>query len=762
MLENIFEIEDLRGLARSKLRDYETKTVNPRLVDELIAKGWIIDKKHSKSVRLRRPKSHGVLLEDRVWSLLYRMSFGLLSGNGGAGLSLSQDSNVKTQIDVLGIDNEIAVAVECKSAERLTKRPQFQEELGKHTLIRERLTNSVRKNYPVSFKRQVVLAMFISKVSLSDKDRQRAKDANVLIFDEKDLEYYESLVQHLGPAAKYQFFADMLPGKSIPGLAIRVPAVKTKMGGTNCYTFSITPEYLLKISYVSHRSKGKASDVNTYQRMVKRARLKKISEYINNDGIFPTNIVVNLEKNRVQFERAHQETSETLDPGSGILGWLDIRPAYKSAWIIDGQHRLFAYSGLEKAKKSRLSVLAFEGLLPSKQAELFIDINAKQKSVSPSLLQELYAELHWDAEEPQQRVRAIISKAIQMLDDDVGSPLYRRVQTADASKDFIRCITLTSVFGALEKTEFHIARERHGEVIEYGALWAGDNFPTLERTVAVLKGWLNTVRDGAPDWWDKGSGEGGGLAMNDGVITCISVLRSVFQHFDSKGTKLIRLDDDDLLSVINPYGVTLGAYFGSLTEEERKRFRDLRGIQGQTARRRRCEQAIHEKFTDFDPPGLEEFLAQEKAQTNSKTKEIVDRMEVTLQKVVLEELRREFGEDDSEWWTLGVPKAVRLKVTQRYEEDDGKRGGKEYYFDLIDYRNIALQNWNLFEPILAYGTGNKEKRTSWLNFLNDKRRVVSHASSAATISIEELGQLQEYEAWLHRQVSADNSHNTES
>ena len=32
--------------------------------------------------------------------------------------------------------------------------------------------------------------------------------------------------------------------------------------------------------------------------------------------------------------------------------------------------------------------------------------------------------------------------------------------------------------------------------------------------------------------------------------------------------------------------------------------------------------------------------------------------------------------DDSEWWTLGIPKAVRLKVSERQEQDDNKRGGR--------------------------------------------------------------------------------------
>ena len=78
------------------------------------------------------------------------------------------------------------------------------------------------------------------------------------------------------------------------------------------------------------------------------------------------------------FERAKQES----DRDEGVFGWLNISHSYKSAWIIDGQHRLFAYSGHELSKKGVFSVLAFEGIPSGVQAQLFVDINAKQKSIS--------------------------------------------------------------------------------------------------------------------------------------------------------------------------------------------------------------------------------------------------------------------------------------------------------------------------------------------------------------------------------------------
>lgn len=756
MIENILSAEDLRSIARAKGRSYALKSVHPKLVDDEVKKGWEVHKKNKTSVRLKKPKTHGVLLEDRVWILLYRMQFGFMSGAGGARLLLDAKNpdGPKTQIDVVGIENELALAIECKSQENFTKRSQFQEELAKLVQVREKFIRSTNDQFEGPHKRQAALLFFVSNVDLTKNDKERAKEANVNVFDEKDLDYYEKLTAHIGPAAKYQFFADMLPGKSVPGLAIRVPCVRTRIGAFNCYSFPISPEYLLKISYVSHRSKGKASDVHTYQRMLAKARLNKIRQYISDAGVFPTNIVVNLDKKRLTFQRIKQEHQKDEQEESGLLGWLDIRPTYKSAWIIDGQHRLFAYSGHPRAKTSHLSVLAFEGLPASKQAQLFIDINAKQKSVKQSLLQELFAELHWDAEKAHIRVQAIISKAVQILDGDKDSPLRDRIQTADATKDARRCVSLTSVFSAIEKSAFHIVKMRKDEVLEYGPLWAGDTEQTLDRTVQLLKGWLEEIRTYSADWWELGAAEGGGLAMNDGITACIAVLRSVFEHLESKGTKLVRMDNDDLLEAVRPYAAVLGKHFGGLSVESRKGFRDLRGVQGQTARKYRCQQAIQEKFRDFEPHGLKDFLAREKEQTNLRAKEILDRIEKTLQRVVLEELKREYGESENEWWLLGVPKKVRLEVGQRFENDDGKRGMKEAYFELIDYRRIAVENWDIFGQIFGYGTsGNKDRKTKWMVDINDYRNLVSHPSSGATLSIEQVAEIEQRERWLISQIA---------
>lgn len=754
MIDNLPRLSELAGLARKRKLSYITKTVGPKQLEDATSDGWTIIAKNSKTVRLSKEKDPLVGLEDRWWTLLYRLQFTHISGAGGTSFDMSSKASSLGQINLgtIGLNDQVALIARCIS--NAVKRNQIENLIDDINTHREFVARSLAQKFPTESKRQIVYIVLTQDLKIKPSERDALDTANIAVFDEHDIDYYEKLSSHLGPAAQYQLFADLLPGKTIPALAIRAPAVKTKIGGVSAYTFAINPEYLLKISYVSHRSKGKASDVNTYQRMVSKGRLATIKKYISDDGVFPTNIVLNIDRNRLNFERVKQANSKTDELDSGTLGWLDIKPAYKSAWIIDGQHRLYAYSGHEKATHSHLSVLAFEGLSASKQAQLFIDINAKQKSVKQSLLQELYAELHWDATDPTVRVRAIVSKAIQVLDTDRASPFKGKIQTADSVRDSNRCVSITSIFGALEKSGFFVSREKKGAVVEFGALWAGDNDSTLRRTVQILNAWFEPIAREAGDWWNLGAAEGGGLAMNDGISACIEVLRSVLQTLEGGTTSLVNLNEEELLKQLEPFANALGKHLGSLNGMARKQFRDYRGTQGVTTRMRRCQQAIREQIPTFNPNGLDDFITSEKQQTNAKAKTIIDGIESLLQQTCMEVLIAEFGNES--WWLDGVPKTVRTAASGRFEDDNGKRGERWYYFDLIDYRKIATENWALFEDIFGYGKqSGKEKKTQWFANVNDLRKIVAHASSGKTVTLEELEFLQDIEIWLNASVNGD-------
>jgi len=124
---------------------------------------------------------------------------------------------------------------------------------------------------------------------------------------------------------------------------------------------------------------------------------------------------------------------------------------------------------------------------------------------------------------------------------------------------------------------------------------------------------------------EKGAGAGGGLAMNDGVATCLNVLRSVFQFLDAKGQKLVHLDDEDLFIVLKPYGQALGKYLASLSNTERKNFRELRAAQGLIVRMRRCQAGMRQFKPEFNPDGLNDSSSWTRLRPMSKRSSLLMR-----------------------------------------------------------------------------------------------------------------------------------------
>jgi len=750
MIENILPREKLIGFARQQALDTFRKTIREKDLEEAQSDGWKIRRKNKQSISVVKPKKKWENFDSRVWTILYRMGFTHMSGKGGAQLviSPSDPKGPKTQIDVVAIDEEVALCVECKSFETPKKDPKFPERLAKHVATRKAFANAVDALLPIERKRHIATIMFTFDIILTENDFKRAEEANAVLFDAHDLDYFEALVKHLGPAARYQFLAEVFRGRPIAGLEIRVPCVRTKMGGFTCYTFSIKPEYLLKVAYIAHRAKGKAIDVDAYQRMISKNRLKKICEYIDSDGIFPTNIVINVEQEKyIRFDRGKQEG----DQSGALFGWLTLSPSYGAAWIIDGQHRLFAYSGHSRSETSHLSVLAFEGLPSSKQAQLFVDINSEQRAVKRSLLVELDATLKWDAEEEEKRIDAVISKTGLALDEDLDSPLRSRILLSDVKRTDTRCVSLTSLASALDKPGFYIIKKHKG-ITEYGPLWRANSSDCLRRTIRILKGWLSPIAERAQEWWSLGAAEGGGLAMNNGVTVCLNVLRSIFEHLGGS-FNLLTKSDEDVVELINPYATALGNYFARMPSEERSQFRQLQGVDGQTTGTRQCQEELQKEFPKYEPPGLKEWIERRKANYNEQARKIIEEIEKTLQDIILEVLKEEYDVEPEQWWFEGVPKAVRKKVDERINESNGKLGTREQNFDLIHYRDIIKENWGLFGEIFGYGNGNKEKRTQWIAEVVNMRNTVMHPSRLEFLSLDKLTQLQRYKQWLDQQLS---------
>ena len=420
-----------------------TKNLIAKKVKLEEADGWRTVRKNAKSTRMDKAKPADEQLEDEVWCILAQMGFEEMS-KGRQFTIIVEDGLPPRQIDVFAKDDETVIIVECTRRDVPGKRSMVQL-IEKIQAIREGLHESIPKTYGRQPKLKVKPVIATRNITWSDVDLKRCATAQIGVLAAGELDYYVELVKHLKQAARYQFLGRMFAGQKIDGLAKQVVATRGKMGGDTFYTFLIQPDELLKIAYVGHKASRDIENLAIYQRMLKPHRLRKIAKYINDGGKFPTNIVVNLKtgKGKLRFE-------STKKHGDEAWGTLHLPPNYASAWIIDGQHRLYGYVYAREAggfnqDSTALLVLAYENLPPYREMDLFIDINSKQVKVPAALLVELYADLHWCSSNADKAFQALHSRIASRLNSMKTSPLHERMVVTGKRKTPHRCLTTTSI-----------------------------------------------------------------------------------------------------------------------------------------------------------------------------------------------------------------------------------------------------------------------------------------------------------------------------
>ena len=472
---------------RLRRSQYVFRTVPKPRISEFESNGWEIARKNKESCRIRKPKPHDVMFEDRVWAMLAKLGWTWMNEDRQFRLRHTKiDTDKGKQVDVFVADAETALFVECKSAaERRPASPSFAQDIHEISDIRKGVNDSLRKAF--GGKRKTAWLFFTRNYRVSETDQDRFRQRNIFHIPEDELLYYEQLATHLGPVAKYQLIGRLFEGQTIPELDTRIPALRAKVAGRTMYLFLIEPELLLKVGYVLHRTSAIASDLDRYQRLVSRARLREIRRYIVQEGgFFPNSVIVNIRsKSSLRFDLGGggEHASETT------LGILHLPQKYHSAMIIDGQHRLFGYGQTDEKRAHKIPVVAFVNLPGQQQADMFVTINAKQRSVPQNLLMTLRAEFDWDSNDPGEAKYAAEVRLVEELNKRTDSMLYRRIVLAEETKDEERCLTLRYLQNEGLKRTSLLASVRQNVLIK-GHCWAGNWEKTVKKGYRVLNACL--------------------------------------------------------------------------------------------------------------------------------------------------------------------------------------------------------------------------------------------------------------------------------
>jgi len=747
ILTNLVHGTELQSVLRKRRSKYIFETVKKGTEDVYIKEGWEISRKNKKSTRMQKLKPFDEALEDEIWCLLAKMDFVEMNDDREFKIPVTDGPYPipPKQIDVFAFDEDTIIFVECK-ASASSKDPikrSFQKDINEIVGLKRKLMNSVNKHYNPDNKLKASWIFATRNVIWSKPDLARAKEENITVIKDDDIDYYKKLVNHLGSAAKFQLLAELFENTEIPGLNTTVPAVKGEMGGTPFYTFVIEPAKLLKIAFICHRSKMDKKALDSYQRMLTKSRLKNIKEYIENDGLFPTNIVLNIVSNKkLRFDPILPKN----DLGAKF-GTLYLPNKYKSAWVIDGQHRLYGFSGSSHAEKAKVPVIAFENMLGPKQAKMFVDINSKQVRVPTNLLTELYSDLLWDSKKEDERLLALTSRVVIELEKDLESPLKNKIIFSGKKRDKTRPITNTTLNTAINKRNLVGNVPKRSNQLYPGPLYDKSMESSLERAKEVLSVYFNVFKEEMPDHWETGSGEGGYLCTNNGLSALIIVLKNILDHVDKKSPlKCTDMPTDELIEEILPYAKILASNFSKLSPEEVRRYRDQLGEHGKTRSAYGMMEMIHLKFPVFEPHGLSDYIISKSTEFTKKARTLVPEMQLRISEFVISLLKREFGEENRKWWFEGIPEPVRKKAAVR-EQEDSEHKPQEKQLDLIDYKEIANKKWQLFkEPFSPDPNMSKAKALSWLDEMNRIRRKIAHpergqVSEEEYIFLEKINEL---------------------
>lgn len=692
--------------------------------------GWRVVRKNSKSTRMAKPKAADEQLEDEVWTILAQMGFKEMS-NGRQFTIAVEDGLPPRQIDVFAKDDETVIIIECTQRDTPGKK-SMAPLIEKIKAIRESILKSVRKAYGQQSKLKVKYVIATRNIEWSDVDLAKCEEAQFAVITDRELDYYLALVLHLKHAARYQFLAHMFGGQKIDGLSREVVATRGKMGGETFYTFLIRPDELLKIAYVGHKASRDIENLETYQRMLQPRRLKKIAEYINGGGKFPTNIVVNLKtakKTELRFDAKEKF-------GEEALGVLHLPPNYASAWIIDGQHRLYGYAHARDTPgfnqdSTVLPVLAYENLPADKEMNLFIDINSKQVKVNTGLLIELYSDLHWRSTDPEEAFEALLSRMASRLNIEKTSPLHDRIVVTGKKKTQYRCVTQPSIPDGIRVAKL-LGTLSKGAIVP-GPLSTGraDAYDAnLKKSLSVLSECLRMFSTGLPNHWVLGDGPGGYLCTNNGIRALFHIIKDVADHIRQKdGIDLYLYNADETFAQIKPYLQVLIDYFKGASGQEVQAFRRIGS--SLTAVRQQAygmEAQIRKKFPEFKPAGLQEYLDSRDEVGTEEARTKVLRIQKRIFDYVIGVLKKEFGTQNKAWWVQGVPAPIRIDCSSRWESKN-REGEEESQLYLQNYVDICIQNWGLVKDVISLDAVDKEAKkanTKWIRDLNDIRNKVAH------------------------------------
>lgn len=684
-------IEDEKELARkykARKGEYDFRNALHNEVESLISEGWEQVSVLKTKVVMQRRKECGRLFEDEMWCMFYDLGFKKLNVDEKLEVQWGPNPGDHHQLDVVAVSDTAIFVVECKAAEQEDQTPHFHNQVDTMCRYKEGMAESLRQVYGNDKRVKFLFATKNYRFLPTSEDAKRLTDNSIYLFQENTYNYVRNLIAAYKGAVEYQFYGLMFKNEVIEDQPIKIPALRGKMGEHDYYMLSITPEVLLKIGFVLHRTKVNDSMAPTYQRLLIPKRLAGISKFINEGGYFPNSIIINFDTD-VVFTPVGGENA------LANFGELTIPNAYGIAYIIDGQHRVYGYASSTHKTDNTIPVVAFANMESAEQLRIFMDINENQKAVSPSLRLDLIEDINWDSNRVNSRIAALRSAIIKYLTRERSSALYNKISVGEDNA----LLTFTPFDNALKRASFLPKATQNGYtgILTY-CLYDTNNLnhsqamgDAKKRVGDLISCGYSYVKSKLDEAVYKRF-----VLSNRGTFAFIVLLSSINEHLITNGELTQKSKLNEQIDAMSPYLDVFVDYITNIPQDESDHLILFRGQGADSEWLHSFENAIQKKFSTFNPDGLTAWQESKDVNIQEEGKSLGRQIIKIVHERVLDKVKELYGGKWEESLT-----EIRLiclqRAAQKHQDDENGFNMVGYDWteemEVTDYKKIIERFW---------------------------------------------------------------------
>ena len=487
-------------------------------------------------------------LKNRIKEILKKSGFKV---DSEIHVSFSRSFTDDFSLDVCAIHDDQLVLIECKKSDKnLTREIEHTLKNGSKLNKITKIISSDDSKFSLNNYKNVSEVHYCYAINETNGKEQsiqkKLAKEGIIFWNKEAVRYFYSTSKILGSVAKFEILREM----EIKPQIVSQPddAVRIVQNGQELFLLGIQPYKLLEMTYAFRRTSFRDE---SYQRILSNIKLEQLDKFYKNsrDFLLANSVIIAFDDDTaIQNELVWNRNGDRK---------LHFPTSYCCAWMIDGQHRVYAFKDTKysdptkvESKKFKLPVVAFRKLPLHKQSRSFVNINYYQTKINTVLICDLASSFP-DARYELSWVSLLVKKLSTM------EPWKGKIQTSQTEPKgvisiagFIRPVFLYYLLGYDVRTEgytgplFEIKKFNKKRSME-----KGNNKKALDTHLKILKSFFKSVKKNS--WndndqklmWDEDKKYG--LVGTWGVNALLLVLYAIL-----KEEKKVITDFDNYLAVL--------------------------------------------------------------------------------------------------------------------------------------------------------------------------------------------------------------------